>query len=119
MARIYAYFFEAVGVDRIKIGQSTDVERRFQDIKVSCPVELKVLAATEHYAEYELHARFQHLRCHGEWFKATDELRSFINSLDQPDRPFFFKVIDHVLADVHTGRWEPIPESLIPLRTGV
>ena len=64
----------------IKIGTSTDVHQRVASIRTMTPlpVELVAIAAGSRAEESVLHARFAHLRQHGEWFTATPELLAYI-----------------------------------------
>lgn len=77
------YFVYAGAANLIKIGSSDDPVRRFTELRLISPVPLRVLGvvADERYPERELHERFNHLRCHGEWFHATADLRKQINAM--------------------------------------
>lgn len=72
-------YFIACG-DRVKIGYSADPARRLVKINSDAPWPCELLGfvlATE-FPEAELHARFAHLRLHGEWFALSPEVREFI-----------------------------------------
>jgi hypothetical protein len=82
----YVYFIEAMGLDRIKIGFTTDapMARRSQ-LQGACPVELDLLGFSPGGAErdarrYEtkLHETFGPFRVRGEWFEAVPIMRGFI-----------------------------------------
>jgi hypothetical protein len=82
------YFVEAVGARRIKIGFTTGrVSARLDSLRAGCPFPLRALGTIEtlRRAERFYHGRFRHLRLHGEWFRATGELRSFIRRIDEED----------------------------------
>ena len=70
------YFLHAPDVRRIKIGRSIDIERRLSEIRLLSPVMLYLLGAVPGGASVETayHREWSHLRQHGEWFMATDEL---------------------------------------------
>lgn len=70
------YLMEAGG--RVKIGISTDPERRRQSMQTGCPVRLRLLATIPGGAavEAEMHARFAEHRKHGEWFEDVPEIRA-------------------------------------------
>lgn len=78
------YFLEAVGVDKIKIGASSHVQKRIRSIQKTSPVQLRLLAIMKGGGpvEEKLHAQFAHLRSHGEWFHAATELRDFVKRIE-------------------------------------
>lgn len=78
----------------IKIGFSTDVDKRVDHIRrlggVLAPEGLDLSktvliadVAGEMTAEKSLHKKFNHLRVVGEWFRAEPELLSFIEKLEE------------------------------------
>jgi Meiotically up-regulated gene 113 len=71
----------------IKIGTSTDVYGRVNSIRTMTPLPLELLAvaAGSRAEEADIHARFAHLRQHGEWFTAAPELLSFIAEVPPMD----------------------------------
>lgn len=90
--RVYGvvYFFLAVGCDRVKIGMvSSDLYQRIEQVSTACPFPIRVLAVIDgdRTKEVEIQRRFAHLRCNGEWFKLTQELRDFIDAI--PPLSFF------------------------------
>lgn len=72
-------YFISLG-DKIKIGQSKNIKRRFNALQMSCPEKLTLEANIEAYAqlEYALHELFKDDRLHGEWFKRTPRLEQII-----------------------------------------
>lgn len=66
--------------DLVKIGTSTNVHERLRTLRTMSPLPLELLAiaAGSHTEETAVHARFAHLRQHGEWFAVTPELLAFI-----------------------------------------
>ena len=65
------YFIEAIGLGLVKIGKTTDLQRRFRGISSNCPVPIQVLKWVPGYSDEEktLHKRFKEYRRHGEWFE--------------------------------------------------
>jgi hypothetical protein len=74
------YFIEAVGLDRVKIGWSTNLRQRVTQLRMASAVPLRVLfhQPGDVERERELHARFADLRVHGEWFTLASSIRSYI-----------------------------------------
>jgi DNA-binding XRE family transcriptional regulator len=68
----------------VKIGFTNRFKARLNDLQVGSPVKLEVLAIIEgdKKDEYTLHQKFNHICSNGEWFMYCDELKSFIDSLD-------------------------------------
>jgi len=77
------YFMHAFDANRIKIGFTTNIERRIRSLKMSSPHGLRFMYAIPGTKdeEHKLHERFAHLRQHGEWFTDCEELREYINQL--------------------------------------
>lgn len=73
------YFLHAPSVNLIKIGRSSDPERRFAEVRLISPVSLDVVGVIDGGSDVEaaLHQKFSHLRSHGEWFHATADLMRF------------------------------------------
>lgn len=73
------YFLHAPSVSRLKIGRSIDIERRLSELRLLSPVALHLIGAIPGGSTLEavLHKRFTHIRLHGEWFDASDDLLSF------------------------------------------
>ncbi len=74
------YVIEALQPGFIKIGRSNHPERRLSQLSTGNPSELVILGKISGGSEVEaeLHKGFTHLHKRGEWFKASDELRSFV-----------------------------------------
>lgn len=79
--RSFTYFIE--GENAIKIGHSWYPKGRMKDIQCSTPVRLKLLLSvpTSMLTESAAHAKFQHLRISGEWFRPSPELLDFIEEM--------------------------------------
>lgn len=67
----------------IKIGKSGSVVGRIQELRVSTPYKLTLIAQSANYNEVELHEKFKHLRVRGEWFKPEPELLKFIQTIKE------------------------------------
>ncbi len=71
MLKLYLIYAREVG--RVKIGLSTDPEKRLRHLQTGSPVQLELFAFRSHrnaaIKEGELHTRFQHKRVAGEWFE--------------------------------------------------
>ncbi len=77
------YFIEAVGLNLIKIGHTTDIRERLSRLQMGCPVELRILFVIPGTAndETRLHFRFHELHARGEWFRAESALLDYIEEL--------------------------------------
>lgn len=78
----YVYFAMAEGL-RIKIGYSTDPERRIREMQTGASAPLRLIATIpgNPATEREFHKRFKEYRLHREWFKFAGKLRLFIQRL--------------------------------------
>lgn len=77
------YFIQVGSAGPIKIGYAEkDVDKRRRALQTAHYEALHLLKCIQgDYAEEnKLHARFNHLRLRGEWFKATRELHEFIDA---------------------------------------
>ena len=75
------YFIEDLSLDRIKIGHSKALKKRFSAIKTANSTHVKSIGTLPggKHLEAKLHSDFALLRLKGgEWFHATQGLRSFI-----------------------------------------
>jgi len=75
------YFIEGAG--KIKIGVAQFPESRLETLQANSPVTLRMLATYKggYELENKLHRRFAHLRQHGEWFNAGQELLDYMEEL--------------------------------------
>lgn len=76
----YVYMFYSAG--KIKIGMSRDPIQRLDALNnsSSVPVQLVWVSFGTRRDEGILHKRFKTDRLNGEWFRLSDEIRTFINS---------------------------------------
>lgn len=82
----YLYF---IGSDDgpIKIGASTNPQRRLSDLKYKFGGNLRILCAVPGMADEErnMHFGFQGFRLHGEWFEPHPIILEVIDILNSPD----------------------------------
>lgn len=86
------YFIECAG--RIKIGFSVDPKIRLNKIAADAPYPCKMLGIIigDREIEKEIHARWNHLHCHREWFAASKELLTWISeNCSSPDAVIYGK----------------------------
>jgi hypothetical protein len=74
-------YFARMHTGAVKIGFSTDVERRVQSLYYVVPGGVEVLCSINGTPAGEkwVQSKFHHLRISGEWFEASDDLMSFID----------------------------------------
>lgn len=79
----WVYFIANESSGAIKIGYSSDPEKRLSDLQVASPAKLRLIGRIPGGAELErqLHQKFWSLRLNGEWFKYEDELVRYIESI--------------------------------------
>jgi hypothetical protein len=77
------------GGDLIKIGITTNMTSRMRAIRNSSPVPLELLARGPGctFTEMRIHAKFAHLRRHGEWFKDEGSIRQYVAENFGPETP--------------------------------
>ena len=70
--------------DYVKIGFTNRFKTRLNQLQVSSPIKLEVLGIIEGNKndEKNMHEKFKHISTNGEWFIYCDELKSFIDLLD-------------------------------------
>ncbi len=74
------YFIEAPELNRVKIGVASNPERRFMNLSVGSPVELRIAGVFfgSLYLEQYLHKKFAQFHVRGEWFEFAPELREYL-----------------------------------------
>jgi hypothetical protein len=79
----FIYFVQAGNHGPIKIGITDNVRRRLKSLQSSSPEPLRLLFSFNgsEVIESALHQKFSSCRMHGEWFRPTTELVSFISTL--------------------------------------
>jgi DNA-binding XRE family transcriptional regulator len=70
--------------DYVKIGFTNRFKTRLNQLQVSSPIKLEVLGIIDGNKEEEksIHEKFKHISSNGEWFMYCDELKSYIDLLD-------------------------------------
>lgn len=70
--------------DYVKIGFTNRFKTRLNQLQVSSPIKLEVLGIIEGDKTNEkyMHDKFKHISTNGEWFMYCDELKSYIDTLD-------------------------------------
>lgn len=83
----FVYFVRA-GND-IKIGFSVTPKKRVHALQIGCPINVELLAIIPGTIdiERELHRRFFGLHVRGEWFRADNDLLSYIQSVREEGIP--------------------------------
>jgi len=117
----WTYFVRLGPSGLIKIGKTTNVERRIAIIQTSAPAKLVLLKAIPRNVETECHRRFKSIKSHGEWFKAKPELLEFIEQLSddendsrivrEPDGPDLEKEEDQDLEEDREEDCSEPPEA--------
>jgi hypothetical protein len=80
----YVYFIKPVGQDGpIKIGSSSNVGRRLEQLAAWSPYPLQVLVAIpgDGKLERNIHECFADAYTHREWFTVTPKLKAFVSAL--------------------------------------
>jgi Meiotically up-regulated gene 113 len=116
------YFIQGAQGGPVKIGHTDDVAKRLVTLQIGHPSNLVILATEPGGTDLEeqLHARFAHLRCRGEWFTDTDELQAYIASLTQRDQSHAVTQRDQshavtpICADLILADPDPTPACAIP-----
>jgi hypothetical protein len=83
------YFVQQGTTGHIKIGRSWNPVDRIRKLSTASSAELVLLGVIDGgYQERELHKRFEHLRVkkNGEWFKASEDLVSYVRERSRPVR---------------------------------
>lgn len=65
------YIVRAVGTGKIKVGVTTDLDRRLSEIRALCPVDIeivRVIEGVERGVESDIHALLREYHSHNEWF---------------------------------------------------
>lgn len=76
-----AYIIEANGTGLMKIGRTFDIAQRMQAMATDCPVAISLLLQTTEISEKDLHHIFRPFHSHKEWFFATPESKTLIETI--------------------------------------
>lgn len=65
----------------VKIGYTTNIEKRLQAIQTGYPYKLEIIASFRGGLREEsiIHRRYSRSRLHGEWFERTQDIKEFID----------------------------------------
>jgi hypothetical protein len=80
------YFIRDVGANAIKIGQTSNLAARFQNLKTGTSGELEILGVIigEVGLESALQEKFRHCKIRNEWYRSEPDLLSFIEKNASP-----------------------------------
>lgn len=67
----FTYAIRTVGADLVKIGRTTDVERRLEELQCASPHALTLVGCIEGDHEARIHRDLQNHHVGGEWFRLT------------------------------------------------
>lgn len=93
------YFIITECENIVKIGVTTDVEKRFESIQTVSPLPVKIAAVCDGglKAEKALHKHFAYCNCHHEWFYVEQELKCLIEYVIKNEKlPTQFIIEDDV-----------------------
>lgn len=95
------YFIAAVDAGKIKIGKTTNMQKRMATLVTMSPIELKVLHTVQYDARLErrIHNHLKKYRAHGEWFYADKPVLDFIRSVKKEGIPWLVSCVGD--APVH------------------
>ena len=79
------YFLMAPSLGLVKIGCSDDPLGRVATLRTLNAAPLELLTVLRNVQESELHTRFKLDRQHGEWFRVTPGMVSFLIRQDEPE----------------------------------
>lgn len=76
------YFVQGERTGLVKIGKAEDVFKRLRSLQIGSPDILKILAVIEGETRDSIyHLRFKVDWVHGEWFRPSNDLMSFISQI--------------------------------------
>ena len=77
----YIYFIKSISNGLIKIGYTTNINKRFNGLKTMSPVDIELIKVIngDIKKEKDIHEKFKNIRHHGEWFSPSQELLGFID----------------------------------------
>lgn len=83
----YIYFAQIEKTGHIKIGFSSEPQKRIAGIQASCPFKIRLLAICKGTKKDEenYHKRFKKIHVRGEWYEPKKHLLNFINKIANID----------------------------------
>lgn len=85
---VTTYIVKQADANKVKIGRSSKVKQRLNDISNNCGSILQVLLLIPEDVEQELHFKFSHLRHLGEWFIDNGEIEAWIKVFNQEETDY-------------------------------
>ena len=113
------YFVQETKHNRIKIGHTTDLNRRLLQLRQRNPTPIQVLGITagDQRMESSLHRKFRYLNTHGEWFAPAPELLLYILTCAQRyDPPWVTDRLSQLYGSDMADGFQP--RDLPPLPAG-
>ena len=89
----------------VKIGKTRDIKSRLTALKTNIPYDIWLIATLLGYKEGDLHNRFCHLRLSGEWFRLTNEIKSFIVKHCQNNKGKIYNLLE---LESNNNEFKPI-----------
>ena len=76
------YFIDAPGTGVLKIGKSSNVDKRLKTLQTASPVKLNLLMTIEYDDDLErrIHRHREDYRSHGEWFYSCKPVKDFMRA---------------------------------------
>ncbi len=76
------YFLRTACRTFLKVGVTTDVNRRAQELRMGCPLRLVLMGhlGGGRRAEQRAHAALAAVRLHGEWFRSSSEVEALVEA---------------------------------------
>lgn len=85
---ITTYIVKQVDANKVKIGRSSRVKQRLNDISNNCGSILQVLLLIPEDVEQQLHLKFNHLRHIGEWFIDNGEINAWVKVFNSEETDY-------------------------------
>jgi hypothetical protein len=81
------YIIEAVGLDRIKVGFTSDLVKRLRTIQTSCPAPVLLIAVIRggRETERDIHRTLRPYRAYGEWFNCDHEIATQFKAMNDDE----------------------------------
>jgi hypothetical protein len=77
------YFIAAVDAGKIKIGKTTNIQKRMATLTTMSPVPLQLVHSVQYdnNLERRIHEHLKEYRAHGEWFHADKPVLEFVRNV--------------------------------------
>ena len=80
---VLTYVIEVVGHRLVKVGKTTNLMNRLNNIQSANPYEIRLVARIRGDVEAEIHSALRDKCVRGEWFRYDDDTRQVINKYPQ------------------------------------